>query len=198
MKNNVSVLLLFFLSFVLSCRKDLGPGIPTLYVPESLKQMLPYKNGQIIRYISTSGHLIEASISMETKIWEKSNCIGCTPYEREETIGYEFLVGTNPFVRLSIDTRPIIFMSIFSPVDNYQIGGGFDFNTVPGVPQPACSGPRQYCLPSVTLNGNTYTNVLVATNGTTAAKDITKAYYIISKGLIGFEYGNGYTYSLKE
>lgn len=198
MKTHISVLFLFFLSLTSSCHKDLGPDIPISYIPESLKQMLPYKKGQIIRYISTSAHLIEASISMQTTIVEKHNCQSCPAYEKEEIISYEFLVGTKPFVRLSIDTRPIIFMSILSPVDNYQIGGGFDFNTMPGIPQPACTGQRQYCLPSITLNGTTYTNVLVSTNGPTAGHVLSKAYYITSKGLIGFEYGNGYTYSLKE
>ena len=84
-----------------------------------------------------------------------------------------------------------------SPEHVFQIGGGFDFATETGISQPVCSGPRQTCIPSITLNGRTYLNVLEVRNGTPPVDQIHKAYYTISQGLVGFVYGNGITYSLE-
>ena len=199
MKRYITVLFLFFLLLTSSCHKDLGPEIPISYVPGSLKQMLPYKNGQVIRYISNSGHLIEASISIQTIIMDKHRCQGCPVYEREEIITYTFSAATGTFIQITVDTRPFIFIKIFSPVDNYISFRDFTINTIDGVPQPACNQPRHSCVPVITLNGTTYTDVLIrTTDGGLAAKDIIKAYHSSSKGLVGFEYGDGTIYSLKE
>jgi len=199
MKTYISVFFLFFLSLTSSCHKDLGPDIPASYVPESLKQMLPYKNGQVIRFISSSGHLIEASISIQSTIVEKHNCQSCPVYEREEIISYTFSAGTRTFVQVTVDTRPFLFIRIFSPADNYVSFRDFTFDIMPGVSQAVCNLPRQSCVSSVTLNGTTYTNVSVRlTDGGLAANDIIKAYHTTAKGLVGFEYGNGNIYSLKE
>ncbi|MCW3080618.1 hypothetical protein [Segetibacter sp.] len=178
-----------------SCHKE---KFPTRYVPDSLKQMVPYRDADVIQYANASGSILNVRIGKEGGFIEKSTCVGCEPYEREETIGYVFYVGVKTLVRLSIDTRPFIFMTIYSPEDNYQIGGGFDFATVEGVPLPLCSPnlPRQKCLSSVTLNGKIYYNVLEANNFTTAPKELSKAYYTVEKGLVAFSYGNGNTYSL--
>ena len=191
MNNNKLIAILFFPLFT-SCKKD---KVETTYVPTYLKQMLPYTNGQSIRFIGSNGGIIEANISVTSGFVEKSNCASCEIYAREEYINYYFKVGIHPFAQFSADIRPIIFMSIFSPQDNYQIGGGFDFLIAEGMAQPICNGPRQMCLSNIVLNGQTYNNVLEVISGATGSNQLTKAYYTVTQGLIGFRYGNGFTFT---
>jgi hypothetical protein len=196
MKTVLSLSVIFIIIFFSSCKKNNEKDI-NIYVPAYLKQMLPYTNGQTIRYTKGSGTPIQATITMETAFSLRSSCAGCEPYSNEEYITYYFKVGGTTFVTLVIDNRPIIFMSIMSPEHIFQIGGGFDFATEIGVAKPICNGPRQICIPSITLNGKTYLNVLEISNGTPPVDQIQKAYYTVSQGLIGFVYGNGITYSLE-
>jgi hypothetical protein len=194
----ISLCLISLLFVRASCKKDDDvQSDTTIYVPAYLKQMLPYTNGQTIRYTKGSGSPIQATLSITTDFSVKSNCPSCAPYSREEYKTYYFKVGNMPFITLGIDNRPIIFMSIMSPEHTFQIGGGFDFNTQSGIAQPACSGPRQACISSISLNGRTYQNVLEVSNGNPPVDQIQKAYYTVSQGLIGFVYGNGTTYSLE-
>jgi hypothetical protein len=88
-----------------------------------------------------------------------------------------------------------IGLSIYSPVDNYQVAGGFDFSVESGVSQGSCFAQRQACLPSVILNGKTFTNVLeiTAMGGSSSA---VKAYHTVSHGIVGFKHSNGTTYAL--
>lgn len=196
MKTVVSLSVIFFLILTATCKKNNEKDI-NIYVPAYLKQMLPYTNGQVIRYTKGSGSPIQATVTIETAFSLHSSCPACPPYSNEEYITYYFKVGNSPFVTLVIDNRPIIFMSIMSPEHNFQIGGGFDFATEIGIAQPVCTGPRQTCIPSKTLNGKTYLNVLEISNSTPPIDQIHKAYYTVSQGLIGFVYGNGITYSLE-
>jgi hypothetical protein len=196
MKTIVSFCLISFLILTASCKKDKEKDI-TIFVPAYLKQMLPYTNGQIIRYTKGSGSPVEATVSVTTDFSLHASCASCAPYSREEYITYDFNVGTLRFMQLGIDNRPNIFMSIMSPEHNFQIGGGFDFLTETGIAQPICNGPRQTCIPSIILNGKTYLNVLEISNGNPPFNQINKAYYTVSQGLIGFVYGSGLTYSLE-
>ncbi len=196
MKTVVSLSVIFFIILSASCKKNNEKDI-TIYVPAYLKQMLPYTNAQTIRYTKGSSSTIQATVTIESGFSLHSSCASCAPYSNEEYITYYFKVGNTAFVTIVIDNRPIIFMSIMSPEHSFQIGGGFDFATETGIAQPVCSGPRQTCIPSITLNGKTYLNVLEISNGTPPVDQIQKAYYTVSQGLIGFVYGNGITYSLE-
>ena len=193
MKTIIPVCVSFFLVLVVSCKKD---KVPTTYVPDYLKEMLPYQNGQTIRFNGNYG-VIDAIISASSGFVTKSACSSCEPYVREEYLEYRFNVGTKPFVKFSVDVRPNVFLGIYSPMANFQSGGGFDFLTKEGIPQPICDGPRQTCLSTLILNGKSYSNVLEIRNGT-SADQIIKAYYTVEKGLIGFAYGNGSIYYLDE
>jgi len=193
MKKSVTVTSILSLLIFASCKKN---SLETTYVPSYLKQMVPYTNGQTIKFIDTYGGILETTVSATEGFVEKSNCAGCDPYARVEYINYDFKVGIYSFIQMSIDVRPNIFLGIFSPLDNYQVGGGFDFITQDGVQQPSCSAPRQTCLTSVILNGQTFTNVLEIISGATASNELTHAYYTVDKGLVGFKYGSGYTFSL--
>ena len=178
-----------------SCTKE---RIDITYVPSYLKQMLPYTHGQVIRFIDTNGQTIEALISKRTDFVNKASCANCDPYAKEEYIEYTFSVGIHSFISLSVDNRPFLFMSILSPYDNYKIGGGFNFEVEAGISQPLCNGSRQTCLASITLNGKTYSDVLEVISGATEMNQLTKAYYTVNKGLIGFVYGNGMAFTASE
>ena len=191
-KNKISLLLLFASVLLFSCKKD---KIDTVYVPDYLKQMLPYSDGQIIHFVDSNGETTEATIIMTSGFQEKSNCPSCPVYIREEYYKYAFKVGNRQFIQLDVDVRPNIFMSIFSPLDDFQFGAGFDFMTQDRVAQFICNGPRQTCINSIILNGKIYTNVLEIISGAVAADQLTKAYYSTTLGLIGFRYGNGFTYT---
>lgn len=186
---------LSFLFMAGSCKKE---KTPSMFVPEYLKKMLPYRNGQVVRYANPFGRSVEATVAINSRIIKKANCPSCDASVLEETIGYVFTSGGKTFVNISIDTRPHIFMSIYSFIDNFQVGAGFDFETMEDVPQPSCNAPRQSCLSSVMLNGNWYTDVLQVISGASGDAQLTKAYYTVSKGLIGFAYGSGITYTLVE
>ncbi len=194
MKTLTSFCLFFFLSFTFSCKKD---KIETIYVPDHLRKMLPYTNGQIIRFANGGGNIIETKAELRSGMVEKAYCAGCETYRKEEYIECKFNIGLYNFVTFSVDNRPNIFMSIMSPRDNYQQGSGFDFLTAENASQPICNGPRQTCLGTVTLNGDVYNDVLEVISGATQADKLTKAYYTVAKGLIGFAYGDGLLYSLQ-
>lgn len=195
MRTTISCCALFLLFLVVACRKD---KIPTLPASPELKKMLPYSNGQIVRYASTQGRVVEAVVAAKMGVTKKSACATCDAYVYEEYMQCIFTVGTKSFVQMSVDNRPHVFMSISSPEDNYQIGGGFDFDTIEGTSQPSCTAPRQACLDSVVLNGKTYSKVLEVISGANGSTQLTKAYYSVNKGLLGFAYGNGNTYLLVE
>ena len=137
----IALFTVLFLFLFTSCKKSNKVGIT--YVPAYLKQMVPYTSGQTIRFIDTFGGILEASVTVTSGIAEKSNCATCDVYERDEYFNYYFNVGNYSFVHISVDVRPNVFMSIFSPQDNFQTGGGFDFLMQDGVAQPICNGPRQ-------------------------------------------------------
>lgn len=185
---------IFLLLTLFSCKKD---TVETKYVPAWIKQMLPYTNGQVVTFVNGSGHEVQAVIEMKYGYVEKSACAGCDPYVREQWVSINFTVAARPFINMSADVRPDIFLTIFSPLDNFQVGAGFDFKTEEGVAKPSCSAPRQTCVGTKILNGTTYPDVLEVISGATASNVLTKAYFTISKGVIGFAYGDGTTYSLK-
>ena len=195
MRTNISWCALFLLFLVVSCRKD---KIPTLPASPELKKMLPYQNGQIVRFASTQGRVVEAVVTTKMGVVKKSACATCDVEVYEEYMECIFTAGTRPFVQMSVDNRPNVFMTISSPEDNYQIGGGFDFATIEGTSQPSCTAPRQACLDSVVLNGKTYPKVLEVISGANGSSQLTKAYYTVNKGLLAFAYGNGNTYLLVE
>jgi hypothetical protein len=180
------------LLFLNSCKKDKVEVTP---VPDYLQKMIPYKVGETIIYRNENGAIITATVEKESYISEQSACSGCPVAIRTEIIKCKLVTGGKRFIDFQLDNRPIVFLGIWSPLENYQTGGGFDFYVTEGISQPICNTSRQTCLPSVILNGTTYINVLEIYNGGTPDK-ISKAYYTVEKGVIGFRYSNGTTYSI--
>ena len=91
MKTVFSLGAIFFLILSSSCKKNNEKDI-NIYVPAYLKQMLPYTNGQIIRYTKGSGSPVQATITIEGGFSPHSSCAGCAPYSNEEYINYYFKV----------------------------------------------------------------------------------------------------------
>lgn len=178
-------------SLLYSCKKD--NKVPLTQVPAWLKQMVPYQPGQVIRFDNGTGGIISATVEKTTLISEQSGCAGCPVSKRVEYFEYYIKAGSNRFIELIIDYRPVVFLRIWSPADNYQVGSGLDFQVIDGQTQFDCNGPRQSCLPSITLNGTTFNDVLETRN--TGSPNIVKAYYTIAQGVVGFAYANGATYS---
>jgi hypothetical protein len=54
------------------------------------------------------------------------------------------------------------------------------------------------CFDSLSIGGTyTFNRVLEISNGVSnSSSQLTRAYYTVSRGLIGFAYGNGITYRL--
>jgi hypothetical protein len=196
MRTSISLYALLLLCLMAACSKK--EQVQTLFLSDQLRQMVPYGNGQVVRFTNGQGTTIEAAVNVKRGTTKKSACATCEAYVYEEFMEVNMTVGGKPFVNMSVDSRPIVFMSIFSPEDNYQIGAGFDFATIEGTSQPSCNAPRQTCFDSLSIGGGmTYNRILEISNGVSnSSSQLTKAYYTVSRGLVGFAYGNGITYRL--
>ncbi len=197
MRTSISWCALFILCLLAACSKK-EQDLQTLFLSDQLKQMLPYGNGQTVKFTSNQGATIEAAVNVKRGTTKKSACATCEAYVYEEFMEINMTVGGKPFINMSVDSRPIVFLSIFSPEDNYQIGAGFDFATIEGTSQPSCNAPRQMCFDSLAIGGTyTYNRVLEISNGVSnSSNQLTRAYYTVNRGVIGFAYGNGITYRL--
>lgn len=177
-----------------SCKKN---GGTTHYVPENLKQLVPYSHGQQIKFSSGSTEVI-STVEIKASHVPLINCIICNRYDFEENIVFKFMTGNKVFVQLQLDLRPTIFMRILSPLHSYVSGESFDMMVNSGELSFACSANRHNCLTTVTLNGKQYTDILEISSVNQGADIITQAYYSKIKGLVGFKYGNGTIFTLVE
>lgn len=194
MRTSISWCTLFLLCLMAACSKK--EQVQTLRLSAELRRMLPYVDGQTVSFTNGQGTTIEAKVNVKKGTTKKSACNNCEEYVYEEFMECNMTVGGKQFVQMSVDSRPLVFMSIYSPEDNYQVGAGFDFATIEGTSQPSCNAPRQTCLDSVSVGGGTtYNRVLEITNGVgNSSNQLVKAYYTVNRGLVGFSYGNGITY----
>ena len=195
MKTTFLLPALFMLITFISCKSD--NDIPVTRVPDHLRAMVPYQNGQTIKYSLEGAAPLVAQVAVTTEVNSISPCQGCEATQKIEVLRFDFTINGRPFINGSVDNRPVVFLSIFSPQDNFQTGGGFDFLTPESGSQFLCNGPRQTCLPSIVLAGRTFTNVLEISNGNDPDK-LTRAYYTLDKGLVGFAYGDGTAFSRVE
>jgi hypothetical protein len=187
--------LLFFLVIFSSCKKSEPDGIK-VYVPAYLKAMLPYTNGQSVAFSNGSGQTLNASVAIVSTFYNTGVCGSCASSSNPELLTYTVSVGANKFFVFKLNPEPYIYLSVYSPVDNYVNAGAFDFLGQNGISQPSCGAAGQACLTSITLNGITYTDVLEITVESTFVTNLRKAYYTVDKGLVGFVYANGTTNNL--
>lgn len=193
MKSNTFISLLSLLIIFSACKKS-NPTGPKVYVPAYLKAMGPYTNGQSVSFSNGAGQTINATVSITTRWSHTGVCSSCAAYSNLESITYTFNAGPNKFIVLGIGTEPYIFLSIYSPQDNYQLIGGFNFLVDPATSFGSCGAQSQACLASATLNGKTFTNVLEITGG--GPSSVVKAYHTLSQGIVGFKHANGSIYAL--
>ena len=190
-------LLLLLTIGINSCKKsDDLPGYK-VYVPAYLKAMAPYTNGQSVSFSNGSGQTVTATVSITSKFSLSGICGSCTNQPNNEIITYSLKVGSYRFIEFVITPDTYIGLSIYSPVDNYQSGSSFDFSVDAGVSHGSCFAQRQVCLPSITLNGKTFTEVLEITALAFPSQNLVKAYHTVSQGVVGFKYTNGTTYNLE-
>ncbi|MBC7935110.1 MAG: hypothetical protein H7Y86_07105 [Rhizobacter sp.] len=193
MQQKLLLISLVFIIFGYGCKDDQSTTIAT---PAYLKAIVPYVQGQTFKYKASGGGIINVTMNVSSHFQSQAACSGCEETVVEK-VRYSFNTNGGLMVEMNIDNRPIIFMTIWSPTENLQLGTGFDLMTANGTATLLCNTGNQVCLPSVTLNGRTFTDVIELTNGNQPDK-ITRAYYNLQQGLVGFVYGNGLTYRLED
>lgn len=192
MKINILIYLLCVSLAFITCKKS-DDEVTKEYVPAYLKAMMPYTNNQAVSFSNGSGMTVNAIVTISSAFSNFGICSGCGNLTNPEKLTYTFNAGANKFFEFSLTPQPNIGLSIYSPMNSYQLGFGFTF-LVESTSQPSCGALNQVCLPSITLNGRTFTNVLeLAPPGSTT---ISKAYYTVSQGLVAFAYTSGVAFTL--
>jgi len=186
----LAILSIIFLAT--SCRKK--DDVELWKIPPNVRQLLPYTEGQKITFSSPQGGSLQTTIKLSSEVTSERISNGVR--YKVEILNYKMMIGSQPLVEGSIGSVYVIFLSIWSPLDNYQRGGGFDVLTDDKEAKLLCNTGRQTCLPTVTLNGKTFNNVILVSGGTVngIGDHLTKAWYTAEKGLLGFAYNNGITY----
>ena len=190
---NPKTLIGLFALLIITCNscKDKFKTGPEEYVPAYIKAMVPYTNGQTLSFSNGSGQIITATVSVTSKFTYSGVCSNCSSTPNPEIITYTLNAGANKFMEFIVDPQPYVRFTIYSPLQNYQFANNFNFLVEPGVAQLSCVAGGQVCLPSITLNGKTFINV-VEISGT--GQD--RAYHTASQGIVGFKYANGTIYTL--
>ena len=182
------------------CKKDKD----LLPVSDYLKKMIPYKKGQIIKFVSTDNETITAKVEIEEGI---EQCTTCEPAEKRQV--FDFVLRNTATVDYTkVATMEIIdraenyvFMTIYSPLGNFMNGTGFDFQTVNKTPQFFADNQRYFLRDNVTIGSKRYTNVLEINYNVynnLRENDLAIVYYSKEKGILKFEYKNGKAYQLAE
>jgi hypothetical protein len=194
-KNIINLFILLLIASS-SCKKFKDyDDCPKVYVPSYIKAMVPYSAGQSVSFSNGSGQVVNATVSITSKFVYTPVCSACGNPYNGEYITYSLNAGSNKFMIFIVTPDTYIPFDIYSPLDNYQIPGGFTFEVEPGVSQGSCYVPRQVCLTSITLNGKTFTNALEITSQG-GGSSVVKVYHTVSQGIVGFRYANGTTYAL--
>jgi len=157
-----------------ACKKDESNGIK-VYVPSYLKAMAPYTNGQTVVFKNGTGQTITSTVSVYSRFYYTGACSSCASSNNPELITYTLSVGANKFVTFDLTPDPYILFDIYSPLNNYQPGGSFKMLVQDGVSLPVCGAIWHTCLPSITLNGVVYTDVLELSVNPASTGPIRKA-----------------------
>ncbi|MEO0469150.1 MAG: hypothetical protein AAF206_05980 [Bacteroidota bacterium] len=186
--------------FLFSCGKN---EIEPTLVPAYLTEMIPYTDDMEFVFASDKGDTVYVGIEISSKIEDISLCAGCEVSFREEVIEYTLIDQDNAtyprFANLELIERAEnqIFFSVFSPLDNNEIGYGFDIYTQSQTSEYACSN-LQECLNFIEVNGKMYTDVVrIRTAPIQASQnEIDNVVYSKEIGLLQLTYQDGTTYGL--
>ena len=167
-----------------------------VYVPAYLKAMAPYTNGQSLSFSNGSGQVVNATVSITSTFSSSPVCGGCPDVPNPEQLTYSLNSGTNKFIVFEMSPETYITLSVYSPLDNFQSRGGFNFSVDAGLIHGSCFAQGQTCLSSIILNGKTFTDVVEITAVFSGSSSLVKAYHTVSQGIVGFKYANGTIYAL--
>lgn len=184
---SIIILLHFF-----GCKKK--EDVELRKIPANVRQLVPYTEGQRIMFSSPQGGSLQTTVRLASEV--TSERIENGVRYKVEILNYKMMMGSQPLVEGSIGNLPVVFLNIWSPLDNYQRGGGFDVLTDDIEAKFLCNTGRQTCTPYITLNGKTFNNVTLVSGGTVngIGDHLTKAWYTVDQGLIAFAYNTGVTY----
>lgn len=198
-------LLTFFvgvLFLITSCKKK--EGIQTISVSMSIKNKIPYRSGQYLQFIGGNGDTLSVIVSLKTEVTLEPDCLSCSvsgPVKAESI--YYTLIHTR-------DTIAEIFSQArFGNYLNFNVGyprrynglwnsmstsilveeNSTDFN--------CSSNTYRECLDTITVGSTKYVKAIRFKNSNIITSNpIVNFIYSKEKGLIQFEYLNGYKYSL--
>jgi len=121
----ISLLSLVILSFSACKEKSVRTKV---YVPAYLKAMAPYTNGQSVNFSNGSGQVVNATVSITSAFSSTPICSGCPDVPNPEQLTYSLNAGSNKFIVLEMSPEAYITLSVYSPLDNFQSKGGFNFS----------------------------------------------------------------------
>lgn len=196
MRSNIIISLLSLLIIAFSSCKKSTTERTKVYVPAYLKAMAPYTNGQSLSFRNGSGQVVNATVSITSTFSSSPVCGGCPDVPNPELLTYSLNAGTNKFIVLEMSPESYINLSVYSPLDNFQSRGGFNFSVDAGLTHGSCFAQGQTCLSSISLNGKTFTDVVEITASFSGSSSPVKAYHTVSQGIVGFKYANGTAYAL--
>ena len=158
--------------------------------------MAPYTNGQSVNFSNGSGQVVNATVSITSAFSSTPICSGCPDVPNPEQLTYSLNAGANKFIVFEMSPEAYITLSVYSPLDNFQSKGGFNFSVDAGLIHGSCFAQGQTCLSSITLNGKTFTDVVEITAVFSGSTSPVKAYHTVNQGIVGFKYTNGTTFAL--
>lgn len=165
--------------------------------------MVPYKHGQIVKFLGTNGDTITSSVEVTESYIP---CSGCAPENELQSVDYqlvntedlEFKNVANLYVSLS-DSNKII-TSLANPMYDFKYGGWFSFSTTNQAPYFHIDGYKYFLHKEVPLRTMVYGDILEIRVIERYPKDIdlSALYYTKEKGIIGFKHVDGLVYQLLE
>jgi hypothetical protein len=165
--------------------------------------MIPYRQGQIVKFASDGNEVITARIEVEQSI---ENCTACQPSEKREVLRF-ILRNTANVEYDKVATLEIIdraenevFLTLYSPKADFISGIGFDFKTINRTPDFFTDNNVYFLHKEITIGSALYRNVLEI-NYSVYQNQMNYLPYALEysreKGIIRFRYEDGKTYTLE-
>jgi hypothetical protein len=194
-KTSIPFFLLIILSTSTCNKKDELPPVPGY-----LKRLLPYKNGQVVHFSNGVGHTIAVKADVASGIHSEVACLNCEPelYTGMIHVSLRDVTVNKSLASLSVNTRPFVSVTIYSPLHDYTNGNDFTMQATTDATQLPCNVRQQTCQDEVTLNGKKFSQVTVVSGYSPNNDQVDKSFYTVQKGLVGFMYRDGRTFNLVE
>ena len=197
--SGISILWLFFLPVLEGFKK----GDDIIRVSKYLKDMIPYRQGQIVKFVSDGNEVIIARVEIEQSI---ENCTACQPKEKREVL--RFILRNTANVEydkvavLEIIDRAenLVFLTLYSPKADFISGMGFDVKTINRTSDFFTDNNVYFFHNEIFIGPTLYRNVLEI-NYSVYPNQMNYLPYALEysreKGIIRFRYEDGKTYTLE-